>query len=145
MNVWTDIHAGFIQPILFSHKLKLKKKKKFNPSCLFHESWEIALFWKKNWLDFSQFLKHGYGKNKIVPIKTNCFQTALHCLAQIICPSIWKWGTMTDWKYNSQSKQKLYTGITLSSPRHSLTPILYPDSVTKRTTEKAATIRKTIL
>lgn len=122
------------------------KKKKIQPKLSF--PWVLRnciVLKKKNWLDFSQFLKHGYGKNKIVPIKTNCFQTALHCLAQIICPSIWKWGTMTDWKYNSQSKQKLYTGITLSSPRHSLTPILYPDSVTKRTTEKAATIRKTIL
>lgn len=97
MNVWTDIHAGFIQPILFSHKLKLKKKKKNSTQAVFSMSLEkLHCFEKKNWLDFSQFLKHGYGKNKIVPIKTNCFQTALHCLAQIICPSIWKWGTMTD-------------------------------------------------
>lgn len=132
-------------PFFFLISLNWKKKKNSTQAVFSMSLEKLHCFEKKNWLDFSQFLKHGYGKNKIVPIKTNCFQTALHCLAQIICPSIWKWGTMTDWKYNSQSKQKLYTGITLSSPRHSLTPILYPDSVTKRTTEKAATIRKTIL
>lgn len=88
MNVWTNIYAQFKQPTLFPHKLKLKKKD--SAQAVFSKSVEkLHCFEKKKKLaSFSQLKKNGYGKNKIVPIKANCFQTALYYLAHILYP-IW--------------------------------------------------------
>lgn len=65
MHACPNKYAGFIQPALFLHKQELKhihthslshthihthahmNTHKNNPSCLFHEFWEIAQFWVK--------------------------------------------------------------------------------------------------
>ena len=94
MNVWTNIYARFIQLTFFSQKLK---KKKIQPKLSFPRVLRSCIVLKKkNWLHFHNLKKNGYGKNKIVPIKANCFQTSLYCLAPILYPPIWMQETMTD-------------------------------------------------